>query len=192
MVSTYSDRQLLEQVECVGGIIPNRGKYLIIGMQSASDVFNTFDDKFYVYDGPDFKQVSPGTTNVGKTALLHYDTHNLTGAAVWKTDQWCPNVYKPGYHKGRMKALRQVQPIEYYRDSNKNTLAEEVGELHKGIIYTNMHGIDYDPYSNKTKKIINGWSFGCQVWSNMTDYRQMIRATWARGKAVDYALLKEF
>mgnify|MGYP003641580864 CR=1 FL=1 len=191
-VKSYTDNQLLERVETIGGVIPNQGKYLIIGVQSQEDDFNKFDDKFYVFDGPNFKQVSTGTTNAGKTALFMFDNYNLPGAAVWKTDQWCPDVFEKGYHKGKMKALRQVKPIEYYRDKDKDTKAEQYGVLYKEIIYANMHGVDYDPYSTITKEDINGWSFACQVWNNMIDYKKMIDASWRRDKPVDYALIKEF
>ena len=191
-IRSYTDNQLLEQVERIGGIIPNRGKYLIIGVQSQEDGFNVFDDKFYVFDGPDFKQVSSGTTNAGKTALYFYDKYNLPGAAIWKTDMFYPNLFKRGYHKGRMRALRQSKPIYYYRDSDKDRFSEQQGELHFEIIYANMHGVDYNPYSVAKKDFINGWSFACQVWNRMGDYRQMVNAVWKRNRLVDYALLKEF
>lgn len=191
-VRQYTDSELLFRVEEIGGKIPNHGKYLIIGVQSQEDTFNEFDDKFYVFDGSTFKQVSTGTTNVGMTALYKFKEHGLPGAAVWKTDMFYKDLYAPGLHKGKMKALRQQEPIFYYRDSDMDNLAEEQGELHHGIIYANMHGVDYDPYSEAVKTKINGWSFACQVWNRMSDYRLMIRATWKRNKKIDYALLKEF
>ncbi len=191
-VGSYSDSQLLERVESIGGIIPNRGKYMIIGVQSEEDQANVFDDKFYVYDGPDFKMVSSGTTNAGKTALQFFDDYGLEGAAVLRTDQFCPNLFFPGYHKGKMKALRQVNPVEFYRDSNKDLKADQLGELYREIIYSNMHGVSYKKNSEITKELINGWSFACQVWNQMKHYNKMQKATWRRNKHVDYALLKEF
>ena len=191
-VKSYTDRQLLERIEAIGGRVPNKGKYLIIGVQSEEDSFNLFDDKFYVFDGNEFKDVSTGTTNPGKTALLYYDKYNLPGSAVWKTDEFYKDLYFPGHHKGRMKALRQIKPIKFYRDSDKDEKSEQQGELFDDIIYANMHGVSYDPYSKVIKSRIGGWSFGCQVWNNMSDYRNMIKATWKRGNAVDYCLLKEF
>lgn len=191
-VRQFTDKELLEKVESIGGKIPNIGKYLIIGVQSQEDEFNVFDDKFYVYDGPSFMMWSTGTTNAGKTALEMFDHYNLSGAAVWKTNQWIKSCFKPGYHKGRMKALRQHKPIYYYRDSDKDKFVEEIGNLYYEIIYANMHGVDYDPFSEIIKQNINGWSFACQVWNRMSDYRNMINATWRRKKAVDYALLKEW
>ncbi len=196
-VRPYTDTQLLERVEYIGGKIPNIGKYLIIGVQSQEDAFNTFDDKFYVFDGHKFKQVSTGTTNSGKTALKFFDDYGLNGAAVWKTNEFYEDLYSRGYHKlsrpdGGMRALRQRKPIKYYRDSDKDNVVEESGTLLEGIIYANMHGVDYNPYSTITKDFINGWSFGCQVWNRMSDYRQMINAIWTRNKPVDFALIKEF
>lgn len=191
-VRNYTDKQLLNRIEEVGGKIPNYGKYHIIGVQNRSDHFNIFDDKFYVYDGPSFRMRAFGTTNVGKTALEHFDSYNLPGAAVWKTDMFYEDLYLPGYHKGRMKALREQKPIYFYRDSDKDQFAEEQGELFFDNIYANMHGVSYDPFSETIATKINGWSFACQVWCNMSDYKNMIKAVWERKKHVNYTLLKEF
>jgi len=196
-VKQYTDQQLLERVELIGGKIPNIGKYLIIGVQSQEDAPNLFDDKFYVFEGHNFVQVSTGTTNTGKVGLLHFDRYNPKGVAVWKTDQWCPDLYKRGFHRpsrrdGGMRALRQSKPIYLYRDNDKDLKVEESGLLYHEIIWANMHGVDYNPYSTKVKELINGWSLGCQVWNRMGDYRQMVNAVWKRNKFVDYALLKEF
>lgn len=192
-VRQFTDKELLARVEYYNGFIPNEGdKYLIIGVQSQEDEYNVFDDKFYVFDGPVFKMVSTGTTNAGSTALKTFDQYNLPGAAVWKTNVFYQNCFIPGYHKGKMKALRQHNPIYYYRDSDKDEKAEEQGNLEYGIIHANMHGVDYNPFSNKISTNINGWSFACQVWNRMSDYRQMIEATWKRNQKVHYALLKEW
>lgn len=196
-VKAYTDKQLLDRVEFVGGKVPNVGKYLIIGVQSQEDEFDKFDDKFYVYDGNVFKQVSTGTTNAGRTALKFYDSFNLTGAAVWKTDQFIADCYRPGMHKasrpgGGMRALRQNKPIIYFRDKDKDTRAEQQGPEHNGIIWANMHGVSYDPFSTAVKSTIGSWSFACQVWNRMSDYRFMQKAVWKRGKTVDYCLLKEW
>ncbi len=191
-VRQFTDKELLCKVEEIGGVVPNRGKYLIIGVQSTEDRYNVFDDKFYIYDGPTFIMTSSGTTNAGSTALKHFDEYNLEGTAVWKTNQFVKDCFFPGLHKNKMKALRQNKSIKYYRDTNKNEHVEEYGKLYQGIIYANMHGVDYDPFSEIIKQNINGWSFGCQVWNRMSDYRLLISASWKRNKAVDYALLKEW
>jgi len=191
-IRQFTDKELLNKVEFIGGKIPNRGKYLIIGVQSLEDKCDLFDDKFYVFDGPAFVMWSTGTTNVGKTALAHFDQYNLRGAAVWKTNQSIEDCFKPGLHKGKMKALRANKKILHYRDTNKNNKVEEMGPLYYANIWANMHGVDYDPFSEVIKQNIGGWSFGCQVWNRMSDYKLLINATWKRNKPVDYTLLKEW
>lgn len=196
-VKSYTDTQLLEKVESIGGVIPNQGKFLIVGVQSEEDTPNLFDDKFYVFDGNKFIMVSSGTTNTGKVGLLNFEKYNPNGVAVWKTNEWYQDLYTRGCHRpsrngGGMRALIQRKPILHYRDNDKDMFVEEQGELYNEIIYVNMHGIDYNPFSMKKKEIINGWSVGCQVWNKMSDYRQMVNAVWLRNKPVDYALLKEF
>lgn len=192
-VKSYTDAQLLERVESIGGTIPNQGKYLIIGVQSQEDEYDAFDDKFYVFDGNVFKMVSSGTTNTGATGLkLFKEKFNLPGAAVWKTNEFYFDLYAKGMHKGKMKALIQQKPVHYYRDSDGDDKAEEQGQLYFEVRGFNMHGVDYDPFSEKVGFKIGGWSLGCQVWNRMGDYRNMIKATWERNKPVDYALLKEW
>lgn len=188
----FTDRELLERVESIGGVIPDKGKYMIIGVQSLEDRFNVFDDKFYVFDGTTFIMVSTGTTNAGKTALVNFENYGLRGSAVWKTNQFIEDCFKPGYHKKRMKALRANKKILYYRDSDRNKTVDEKGKIYYGNIWANMHGVDYDPFSDVIKQNINGWSFACQVWNKMSDYKTVINATWLREKPVDYCLLKEW
>jgi hypothetical protein len=188
---TYTDEQLINRVKAIDGrVVPD--KYLIIGLQSKADNFNVFDDKFYVFLGGKFIMVTTGTTNAGSSALLHFENINKEGAAVWKTNEFYTDLYGYGLHHGKMACLRQQKPIKYYRDTNRNEKAEEIGELHEGIINANFHGVSYDPESKIIKTNINGWSAGCQVCNNMSDYRAIIRMVRAHPLKADYALIKEF
>lgn len=192
----YSDKQLLDRVLEVGGEIED-DKYLIIGVQNSKDTFNKFDDKFYLFLGDQFKLVTTGTTNPGGNALLNFDkSGNKAGAAVWKTNEFYKDLYSYGLHKGKMPCLRQVKPIKYYRDNDKDMKAEEQGELFEGIIYANFHGVSYtyDPKVNHNivKTDINGWSYGCQVCNVMEDYEKIIEAVRTHPLKANYCLLKEF
>ena len=188
----YTDKQLLDRVEEIGGLItPN--KYLGISVQNSKDGFNIFDDKFYLFLGDEFKLVTTITTNPGKNALLEFDkSGNKKGAAVWKTDEFYKNLYSYGLHRGRMPCLRQVEAIKFYRDNDKDEKAEQQGELYEDIIYANFHGVSYDKKSNVIKTNINGWSYGCQVCNNMVHYRKIIKAIREHPFKMDYALLAEF
>lgn len=188
---TYTPNQVLERLKQIGGFVTPK-KYTLVGVQSVADVPNSFDDLFYLFYGDRFVMLTTGTTNAGKNALLQFDKEGLSGAAVWKTDVFYEDLFVNGLHKGKMKCLRQQKPIKYYRDDNKNDKAEEIGEVHEGIIYANFHGVDYEPNSKKIATQINGWSYGCQVCNNMPEYLFIIQLTETCGKAVSYALLKEF
>ena len=187
----YSTQQLINRVQEIGGVIvPN--KYLIIGVQEKDDNFNVMDDKFYVLLGGQMVIATTGTTNSGANALLNFDKAGLSGAAVWKTDEFYSDLYSYGLHKGKMPALRQVQPVKYYRDSDKDHKAEEQGQLYSEIRGFNFHGVDYDPDSKVVKTNIGGWSWGCQVVNNMRDYRIIIELIRRHPLKADYAILKEF
>lgn len=191
----YTDKELLDRVEAIGGKIED-DKYLIIGVQNAEDNFNMFDDKFFMFLGDKFKFVSTGTTNAGKTALKEFDKYGLEGAAVWKTNMFYEDLYSYGLHKGKMKALRQVAPIYYYRDNDRDDKAEQIGELHHGIIYANFHGISYewdlDAPTDVVKEHINGWSFACQVSNQMDIYELMVESVRLHPKKCNYAILDQF
>lgn len=188
---SYTPSQVIDRLEQIGGLTIS-DRYTLVGIQSQADAFNRFDDLFYLFYGDSLKVQTTGTTNAGKNALLNFEKEGLSGAAVWKTDEYYQDLFIPGLHKGRMKCLRQNKPIKYYRDNDKDEKAEEIGELHTGIIGANFHGVDYAENSTKISTQINGWSWACQVCNVMADYNKIISLTYPKKQAVSYALLKEF
>jgi len=190
-VGKYTDKQLLDRVRSLDTFEYIPKNYWMIGVQSLEDETNTFDDKFYVYKGEKFIMTLTGTTNAGRNALESYDKIGVSGAAVWKTDMIYYDVYSPGKHKGKMDAWRQVKPIYYYRDSDKDGKAEEQGELHHGIIGVNFHTNSYDKNSRAIKKLIGAWSYGCQVSNDPEKYNKLMQLTYEQ-KFITYCLLKEF
>lgn len=190
-VKSYTDKQLLDRVKSLPTFKYIPQNYWLIGVQSQEDEFNVFDDKFYLFKGEKFILTSSGTTNAGADALMGYDKAGLIGTAVWKTDMIYYDVFAPGKHKGKMNALRQVKPIYYYRDKDKDQKTEEQGELYHGIIGANFHTNSYDPNSRAIKKLIGAWSYACQVCNEPDKYNQILELTYTQ-KFTTYAIIKEF
>jgi hypothetical protein len=190
-VKSYTDKQLLDRVKSLPSFDGFPKDYWILGVQSNEDKFNTFDDKFYVFKGEKFILTTSGTTNAGKTAIMGYERYNQKGVAVIKTDEWYKDLWKFGLHKGKMDALRQVNPIKHYRDNNKNTIIEEVGKVYNSIIYANFHTNSYSKTTMLIRSIIGGWSAGCQVCNSPANYRRIIGLT-KNQPSVTYCLIKEF
>lgn len=163
--------------------------YWICGVRSKSDIPDTFDDVFYLYKGEELILKTTGTTNPGITALKSFEKIGVSGAAVVKADEWYYDVWTPGLHKGKMRALRQRLPILYYRDNNKNDKSEAVGKVNSGMIGINFHASSYDIKPFIYKKI-GGWSYGCQVCNNIKDYYAIIDKT-AKQTKISYVLLQD-
>lgn len=189
-MKNYTDEQLLNRVKGLKSFIRIPNDYWILGVQSKEDKFNEFDDKFYLFKGEKFIMVTTGTTNAGLTGLKNYETYNSEGCAVIKTDEWYYTLWRPGLHKGKMRALKQYSAIKYYRDWNKNDKVEEIGKVREGVIGINFHTASYQPY-NVITRLIGGWSTGCQVANNTSDYYKILDYI-GNQDVVSYCLIKEF
>jgi hypothetical protein len=162
-VRNYTDAELIHQAKSIKGFksIP-KGLWLIF-IRSNEDEPNRFDDKVYIMQNEKSISVSSCTTNSGTYGLLNFKKWNQKGTAIIKFDEWYYDTYKYGLHKGKMPALRQVKPMKYFRDGNKNLKSEENGQIHTEIAYTNIH---FNSYTNRTKLLtwlIGEWSVGCMV-----------------------------
>lgn len=189
-VKSYTDKQLLDKVSSLPSFNGFPEGYWLLGVQSNEDKFNAFDDKFYLYKGKEFILTASGTTNAGKSAMMGFEKYNKLGVAVIKTNEWYYDLWQSGLHKGRMKALRQISPIKHYRDNNKNTLIEEIGEVYNKIIYANFHTNSYDRWTKIVRWVIGGWSACCQVCNDPIKYYKILDLV---GKnKVSYCLIKEF
>lgn len=191
MVRSYTDAQLLKKVKSLPTFKKIPSDYWILGIQSDEDAFNVFDDKFYLFKGEKFIMVVTGTTNAGAEGHLNYKKYNPGGVAVIKTNEWYYDVWRYGLHKSKMEALRQIRPIKFYRDNDRDGKTEEVGKLYNEIIYANFHTVSYDKRKGYILKLIGGWSVACQVCNNVEEYYKIIALT-KNQNAVSYCLLKEF
>lgn len=189
-VKNYTTQQLLNRAKSLPSFRGIPSGYWLLGVQSNEDKFNVFDDKFYLFKGETFILVTTGTTNAGKSAMFGYEKYNRLGVAVIKTDEWYHELWQSGLHKGKMEALRQINPIKYFRDNNKNTKIEEIGKMYEGIIYCNFHTNNYDRLTKIKRWLIGGWSACCQVCNDPFKYYRILELI---GKQkVSYCLLKEF
>lgn len=190
-VRNYKARELLDQVKTLDSFTSIPKDYWLLGVQSNEDTYNHFDDKFYLFKGIKFIQVVQGTTNAGTTGIKNYSKYNRKGVAVIKTDEWYYDLWKFGYHKGKMPALKQFKPIKYFRDWNKNLKIEEIGKMYEGIIGVNFHTVSYQNNLSFWRKLIGGWSVGCQVVNHVGKYFQILNKV-KNQKTVSYCLIKEF
>lgn len=190
-VQGYTDLQLINRVKSLPSFKKIPRDYWVLGVQSQEDEFNVFDDKFYLFKGHKFILVTNGTTNAGLSGLKGYAKYNKKGCAVIKTDQWYYDLWKFGYHKGRMAALKQRKPILYYRDWNKNQKAEQIGKVYEGIIGINFHTVTYGAVQGFWRRLIGGWSVGCQVANIVRTYYKILQLTKDQ-KTVSYCLIDEF
>jgi len=173
-VKSYTDKQLMERVRNLSSYEKIPSNYWILGVQSHEDSYNKFDDKFYIFKGTQFISVLTGTTNAGSTGLMNYSRYNRKGVAVIKTDEWYYNIWSYGLHRGKMPALKQVKNIKYYRDWNKNQRVEEIGEMYESIIGINFHTVLYQKNLSFWRKLIGGWSVGCQVVNHVGKYYRVL------------------
>ena len=178
-VRSYRDSELLEKVKALPNFKKIPKNRWILGVRSNEDVYNSYDDKFYEFEGEKFIRVLTGTTNAGAGVLRGgFLKYNKKGVAVLKAEEWYYNVWSYGLHRGKMPALLQRgRRVKVFRDGNKNTSIEEIGEPELGWFGINYHTNTYN-FSVKNLKVVNWligyWSAGCQVINNRREYIKQI------------------
>ena len=201
-VKSYTDKQLLDHVKSLPNFRKIPKQRWILGVRSKEDVYNSYDDKFYEFEGEKFIRVLTGTTNAGSGVLRGgFLKYNKRGAAVLKADEWYYNVWSFGLHRGKMPALIQKGVrVKVYRDGNKNTKSEELGKYEKGWFGINYHTNTYN-FSLANLKVVKWaigyWSAGCQVINSREKYIEQIdyyKKAYRDGSQimVSYCLINEF
>lgn len=190
-VRSYTDEQLLNKVKSLKTFRFIPMGLWILGVRSNEDSPDKFDDKFYVFHHQTFIKVLTGTTNPGVKVLKGYKRYNSKGAFVMASNFWFYDLWKKGYHKKRMPALVQVNEVYGYRDGNYNSKSEQIGKLVKGFFGINFHKSNYGKIIGFVRKIIGGWSAGCQVANNSDDY-DWLMGIIDKGQYVTYCLIDEF
>jgi len=169
----------------------------LIGIRSLNSQSDSFDDDFYVIykdDTGNWKmECFKCTTDPGKHWLQA--PMNSTGTIIMVPGQY-PGAYAIGTHTG-YEALRQVKPIAYVRDNNKDTkldfsLYKDPKNIFKDICATNIHR------ASQWKKLLSVgmYSAGCQVIQDPADFAKLLKLAHlqvsnGQGKTFTYTLLEE-
>lgn len=157
----------------------------LIGIRSAANEPNKFDDLIGVVNGNELKFFTC-TTNPG-TFWLN-SPMNPKGAAVLKCGQYVDS-WVMGLHKGKYRALTQAKPITVWRDADKDSVAEEQGKEDTGIFGINIHRANEAVAS----KNIDKWSAGCQVLNDPKQFKELLDlCAESKKKYFTYTLLHEF
>lgn len=196
-VQNYTDKQLTDRMKSLPSFkfIP-KGIHLI-AVRSSEDEPDKYDDKLYVFIGHKCKFVTSCTTNAGLKALKNPFRFNKAGIAVTKSEEVYYNTFIKSdgnfvrHHNGKMQCLRQVAPMKYYRDGNKDSKIDESGKIYEGNYSTNIHSNDYNRKAGIWSTIIGGWSYGCTVVNNLTKYNRMLDLI-PYNQPITFTVLKEF
>lgn len=193
----YTDEELLNRMKSLPSFkfMP---KQLVIGVRSKDDQTNIFDDKLYVFINKEFKLVTSCTTHPGGPILMGgWKKFNKDGAAILKTDEVYHDAYlktdgsaQRPHHNGKMQCLRQVKPMYYFRDSDNDGKAEEIGQKYFANYQTNIHFNSYNLWNKIKNQFIGDWSAGCQVMNDSEDYNKFL--SLFDSDFITYCLLKEF
>lgn len=143
----------------------------IVGVRANTNIPDAFDDTMHVFyaDGTDWQYHNyPITTDPG----MHYlkQPINNAGTAILKPAQY-NNCYAMGLHRGLYSALIQKGPVTVIRDFNKDgSLDYHSGKEQTGMFGINIHRAEI----NGTTKYVAGYSAGCQVFANASDFNAFI------------------
>lgn len=195
----YSQEELVKRVRSLPALVHGNelpSDYWILGMQSKANIPDKFDDLFYLFKGDKLENIGNGTTNAGLTGLKSYEQFNPNGIAVIKTEEFYFNLWSYGLHRNKMPALRQIHPIKFYRDTNRDKTPDEKGQLFNQVIGINFHTVFYDFTEQELKNDIfrpniGQWSAGCQVINHVRMYYEILNKV-RHQDAVSYCLIKEF
>jgi hypothetical protein len=195
MVKNYTDKELTFEMQRANNFKGFPLGYFLCAVRSKNDLHDLYDDKIYLCLGLTKSQirilsVTSCTTNSGAYGIMNFLKWDKRGVAVVKSNEWYYDLWGYGLHKGKMPALKQINEVLVYRDSNKNKAIEETGVLYKGIFGINFHTATYGKVLGFVSKIIGGWSTGCIVLNKYSDYLYYLE-TVKKQPRVSLVLLKE-
>lgn len=197
-VKAYTDKQLLDRMKSLPSFQYVPEDYHVIVVRSEEDAPDQFDDKLYLFKGETFVEVMPCTSNSGTYGLLNFFKWNKKGTAVIVFDQIYYKAFQKSdgnrirHHNGKMQCLRQIRPLKYYRDRNRDKKIDETGPIYEGNNATNVHANSYVHKKGIRSWWIGRWGTGCTVVNDLTKYFGVLMRLIPYGQEVTYTGLKEF
>jgi hypothetical protein len=146
----------------------------IVGIRNSTtsnQVTNKFDDWItlsYKINGAWQYHIWSITTDPG-VKYTRQQLLNPIGVARLVPGQY-RGVYQIGLHQGKYTALVQRGNVKVWRDANKDGIYDE-NKIDEGLFGINIHRSS--PTGTSTQ--VDGWSAGCQVFSNINNYTQFLR-----------------
>lgn len=160
--------------------------YQFIGIRSAANEKNKFDDLFCVVKGNSISWYTC-TTNPGTHWLK--SLLNSKGAALLKPNQYVDG-WKIGMHQGKYEAFVQNKPVTVFRDADMDDIAEETAVTETGYFGINIHRTND---KGVISQLIDKWSAGCQVLNNPADFKTLLLDAKATKRlSFTYTLINEF
>lgn len=154
----------------------------LFGIRATHQRPDKFDDLLgcaYKKEGLWVVEYWPATTDPGGYHLKDAGArYGQDGTAVLAVGQYL-GAYGIGPHgSSRYEALtQQFAPVQVYRDTNKDTMADTVGTLHRGWFAVNIHASSMRPYKDdddNTAGVVGAWSAGCCVHATSHGFRRMM------------------
>lgn len=197
-VKNYTDKELLDRMKSLDSFLYVPSGPHVIVVRSNEDESDKYDDKLYLFRGEKFIGVMSCTSNSGIYGLRNYFKWNSLGTAVIKFDEIYYNAFMKSdginfrHHNGKVQCLRQIAPLKYYRDNNKDNKIDEKGKVFEGIYATNVHPNSYTYKKGILSWFIGKWSTGCTVVNDLTKYWNVLMANIHYNEPVTYTGLKEW
>jgi hypothetical protein len=197
-VKNYTDKQLIDRMKSLDSFryVP-RTPHLIV-VRSNEDEPNKYDDKLYLFIGENCISVMSCTSNSGTYGLRNFFRWNKKGTAVIKFDEVYYNSFLKSdgmsirHHRGKMQCLRQIAPLKYYRDNNRDNKINESGVVYEANNSTNVHCNSYTSKKGINSWFIGRWGTGCTVINNLTRYWDVLMVRIKYNQLITYTGLKEF
>lgn len=197
-VKQYTDKQLIDRMKSLPSFLYIPTTPHVIVVRSDEDEPDKYDDKLYLFIKEKCYGVMSCTSNSGKYGLLNFFKWNRKGAAVIKFNEIYYNAFmksdgkKVRHHNGKGQCLRQIKPLKYYRDGNKDDKIDETGEVYEGNNSTNVHANSYVHKKGVRSWTIGKWGTGCTVVNALGKYYEILMKKIKHNIPVTYTGLKEF